>query len=60
MRPRRVCICRHVTEEQIRRAVLEGGAESFQEVQLQTGCSTGCGTCEPRIRTLLAGLLRFK
>ncbi len=49
VRPRKVCLCRNLTEDQIREAV-EGGAHTFEEVRSVTNCSTGCGTCEPRVR----------
>ncbi|TFH87026.1 (2Fe-2S)-binding protein [Billgrantia azerbaijanica] len=39
-----VCICKGVTDHQIRDAV-EEGARSFREVQRETGCSTQCGKC---------------
>lgn len=53
MRPARVCICRNVSEQQIRSAV-SGGADSFEQVQSITRCSTGCGTCEARVRAIIA------
>lgn len=52
MRPRKVCICRSVSEETIRNAILMG-AHTFEEVQSATGCSTGCGTCESAVRDLV-------
>ncbi|MCB1327465.1 MAG: (2Fe-2S)-binding protein [Spirochaetales bacterium] len=52
MRPPRVCICRQVSEDDIRRAV-ERGAHTFEAVQQQTDCSTGCGTCEQAVRALI-------
>jgi bacterioferritin-associated ferredoxin len=57
MRPRKVCVCRSVTETQIRSAV-RGGAHSFEDVQNQTECSTGCGTCESAVRSVIADELR--
>ncbi|TDO07748.1 MULTISPECIES: (2Fe-2S)-binding protein [Halomonas] len=39
-----VCLCRNVTDHQIRQAV-EDGARSWREVQQQTGCGTQCGKC---------------
>jgi bacterioferritin-associated ferredoxin len=52
MRPRMVCVCRRVPETWIRE-VLAGGAQTFEEVQRQTNCSTGCGTCEGAVRALV-------
>lgn len=52
MRPPMICLCRHVPEQQIRSAV-RNGADSFVRVQMETGCSTGCGTCEGRVRMII-------
>ena len=40
-----VCVCRGVTNGDIRRAV-EDGCESFHELQEDTGCAMQCGTCK--------------
>ena len=40
-----VCVCRGVTNGDIRRAV-EDGCESFDELQAETGCAMQCGTCK--------------
>lgn len=53
MRPRQVCLCRHVSEEQIRSAIRRG-AHTFELVQDETGCSTSCGTCEDTVLAILA------
>ncbi len=53
MRPRKICICMQVGEDEIRRAVA-GGARTFEEVQAITDCSTGCGTCEMAVRRVIA------
>lgn len=39
-----VCVCKGVTDHQIRREV-DDGARSFRDVQAATGCSTQCGKC---------------
>lgn len=52
MRPRMVCVCKRVSEARIRK-VVASGADSFEEVQHLTNCSTGCGTCEGAVRELL-------
>lgn len=57
MRPPRMCICKGVSQEEIHDAVLKKGKKTFEEVQAFTGCSTGCGTCEERIRNYISGLL---
>ncbi len=55
MRPRMVCVCKRVPEERIRQAVADG-AVSFEALQAETQCATGCGTCEGAVRDLLAKL----
>ena len=57
MRPPKMCVCRQVSQRQIRDAVEIGQARSFEEVQALTHCSTGCGTCEKRIRLYLEEIL---
>ena len=39
-----VCLCKGVTDSDIRRAV-DHGASSFREVRTQLGVSTQCGKC---------------
>jgi bacterioferritin-associated ferredoxin len=39
-----VCVCKGVTDHQIRRQV-DDGARSWQDVRDATGCSTQCGKC---------------
>ena len=53
MRPRMVCVCKRVPEARIRE-VVAAGADTFEEIQRQTNCATGCGTCESAVRGLLA------
>jgi len=53
MRPHKICLCKSVTEKDIRDAVLLNGARNFEEVQQLTKCSTGCGTCEGKVRQLV-------
>jgi bacterioferritin-associated ferredoxin len=48
-----VCICKAVSDQDIRRA-MAGGACTFESVQARTGCSTCCGCCEHEVRELLA------
>ena len=47
-----VCLCKAVTDQDIRRAVARG-ARTFEAVQAQTGCSTCCGCCEAEAREQL-------
>jgi bacterioferritin-associated ferredoxin len=39
-----VCVCRRVSDRDIRRAVQEG-ASSFDELQRELGVATVCGRC---------------
>lgn len=39
-----VCICRSVTDEQIRREVCDG-AHTLDEISRRLGVATGCGRC---------------
>ena len=39
-----VCICHSVTEKDIK-ASIKNGAETIQDLQVMTGCATGCGSC---------------
>ena len=47
-----VCICNAVTESDIRRAA-EGGVRNMRQLQKETGCSAGCGSCENLAREVL-------
>lgn len=51
-----VCLCKGVTDSQIRDAV-NGGAESFREVKNQLGAATGCGKCACDVRDLVKATL---
>ncbi|MBI39198.1 MAG: ferredoxin [Leptospiraceae bacterium] len=53
MRPRNVCICRAVSEKRIRETISSGQASNFEELQQLTRCSTGCGTCESKVRRIM-------
>jgi bacterioferritin-associated ferredoxin len=44
-----VCVCKAVSDQDIRRAVAQG-ADSFAELQARTGCATRCGCCEQAAR----------
>ena len=39
-----VCICKGITDGQLRSAV-DDGASSFRQIAQSTGCSTQCGQC---------------
>ena len=48
-----VCVCKAVSERDIRRAVA-GGCDSVEEIARCTGATTGCGTCTRKVRCALA------
>lgn len=47
-----VCICRAVTDRQIRQAV-ELGASTLGDLKESLGVATGCGKCAPHARAIL-------
>ena len=47
-----VCICKAVTDKQIRRAAAQG-ADSLNELQATLGVASGCGTCANDVRSIL-------
>jgi bacterioferritin-associated ferredoxin len=51
-----VCICRDVTEFQLR-ACIEKGARTAEDIGDACGAGTGCGTCLERVDVLLAAAL---
>lgn len=51
-----VCICRCVTDDQIRREV-GNGAGSLSELSRRLGVATGCGRCRDCAESLIAELL---
>lgn len=53
-----VCRCHGVTEEQVRQAVLVGGARSVEDLVAATGAGSGCGSCKPDLVRLLEEALR--
>lgn len=44
MRPRKLCLCKGVSRQDIADAV-KGGAETFRQLIDKTHATTGCGTC---------------
>ncbi len=51
-----VCICKTVSDRQIRSAA-SSGATSVRELSRQTGLGTCCGKCVPEARATLARCL---
>lgn len=48
-----VCVCRAVSDRQIRSS-LRQGAETMSQLRAELGVTTCCGKCGPRVRELLA------
>ena len=48
-----VCLCKAVTDGQIRASVA-GGARTFSEVRLQLGVATQCGKCSQMVKSLIS------
>jgi bacterioferritin-associated ferredoxin len=57
MRPRKICVCRQVSESDIRKAI-QSGANSLQDISLQTQASTNCGTCASAVDAILQDELK--
>ncbi len=49
-----VCSCRNVTDEQIRKAILEKGLKTVDGIAGSTGAGCDCGTYIPDIERILA------
>ncbi|NIM69355.1 MAG: (2Fe-2S)-binding protein [Xanthomonadales bacterium] len=54
-----VCICKAVTESQIRQAVAEG-ARDLKQLRAATGCSSKCGCCLETAQAVLVDELRAR
>ena len=51
-----VCLCRGVTDTQIRAAVCEGTI-TVRGLRKQLGCTAQCGKCKPQVRELRDAVL---
>lgn len=47
-----VCICKSVTDKQIRRAAA-GGVDNVYELREELGVASGCGTCADHAQSIL-------
>jgi assimilatory nitrate reductase catalytic subunit len=50
-----VCFCFNVDEDTIKAAIKEQKLSSIEEIGLCLEAGTHCGSCHPRIQTILAG-----
>ncbi|MES1942995.1 bacterioferritin-associated ferredoxin [Salinisphaera sp. PC39] len=53
-----VCLCKQVTDGDIRAAVENEGAASMRDLRRQLGVATCCGCCAPCAREVLAVALQ--
>lgn len=53
-----VCVCKAVSDRQIRRAVREEGIVSLRELTREYGLGTCCGKCVPAAREVLGDALQ--
>lgn len=53
-----VCLCKQVTDGDIRAAVETEGASSMRDLRRQLGVATCCGCCAPCAREVLAVALQ--
>jgi len=54
-----VCLCKAVTDTQIKRAV-ENGANSFSDIRAELGVATQCCKCVPEAREIVDQALKQK
>jgi bacterioferritin-associated ferredoxin len=54
-----VCVCKAVSERQIRAAV-KGGASSLRDLTRDLGVGTCCGKCLPEAKTALSASLEAR
>jgi len=47
-----VCVCKAVTDSDIRQAV-DGGVRSMRQLTRETGCSSQCGSCAQLAKSVL-------
>lgn len=50
-----VCICRVVSDRQIR-SVVTDGAQTVSQVRAELGCGGDCGKCAPQVRDMIVSL----
>ncbi|MBK8395781.1 MAG: (2Fe-2S)-binding protein [Leptospiraceae bacterium] len=51
MRPKKVCLCKSVTEKQLIDAI-ENGCNTMEKLVEATHASTNCGTCSGSVRAI--------
>lgn len=53
-----VCLCKQITDHEIRDAVVDGGARSMRDLQRRLGVASACGCCAPCAREVLMTALQ--
>ncbi|HVL57599.1 MAG TPA: (2Fe-2S)-binding protein [Burkholderiaceae bacterium] len=48
-----VCVCKAVSDRHLG-ALVSAGCDSVEQLQLETGCGTRCGTCLPHVEALVS------
>ncbi|MEM9167305.1 MAG: (2Fe-2S)-binding protein [Planctomycetota bacterium] len=48
------CVCHRVPFTELAERLRDGRAVTLEDLADQTGCSTGCGMCEPYVRLVIA------
>ena len=48
-----ICICKNVTDGQIRKAVREKGVNSMRRLRRELGACDQCGKCAPEARQVM-------
>lgn len=54
-----VCECKGVTDSQIEELVKTDQAKTYEDLQRITGCGTGCGKCQNKIKDMLEEYLHI-
>lgn len=55
-----ICLCKSLTDRDIRHGVLRGEVACMQSLRERLGASTGCGSCEHAARQCLEEALAHK
>lgn len=48
-----VCMCTGVTSKQIQTLLKDGEAQTFEDIEFQTGAGTGCGCCKNTVEQMV-------
>lgn len=48
-----ICVCHHISEQQIKDCIVEHKCEDVWDVAMCTGASTSCGLCRQQIQNII-------